>query len=104
MLVEEFRVESEMAKRFSREVLSAGEHKIIMRVRSRWFPFESKGEWKVFRRIVGKIYAAKKKELKLVSDQFASRIENKKHVVSILNRIILESKRLAKEAETSQAP
>ena len=58
----------------------------------------------MFRRIVGKRYDAKKKELKLVSDQFASRIENKKHVVSILNRIILESKRLAEEAETSQAP
>jgi len=95
-----FHLRLEIAKKFfCNPILPAGEHKIIMKVRSRWIPFESEREWKVFRQIVRKRYDPKKKELKLVSDQFASRIENKKHLISMLNRIILESKRLAKEAE-----
>jgi hypothetical protein len=37
--------------------------------------------------------------LRLTSDQFGSRIENKRHLVSMLDRIVLSSQRLAKEIQ-----
>lgn len=73
------------------------EHKVTMIVRMRDVPIENEKEWDIFRQIVGKMYNEERNELKLTSMLFASRIENKRHLVSMLDRIVINTKRLAKE-------
>ncbi len=41
--------------------------------------------------------------MQLSSNQFGSRIENKRHLVTMLDRIVLGAKQLAKEIESSSS-
>ena len=75
-----------------------GEHKVTMKVGMHVLPLETELEHTIFRQIVGRRYIPERNELRLTSDQFASRIENKRHLVSMLDRIIINTKRLAKES------
>eukprot|EP00586_Coscinodiscus_wailesii_P001050 CAMPEP_0172483108 /NCGR_PEP_ID=MMETSP1066-20121228/9937_1 /TAXON_ID=671091 /ORGANISM="Coscinodiscus wailesii, Strain CCMP2513" /LENGTH=95 /DNA_ID=CAMNT_0013246783 /DNA_START=491 /DNA_END=778 /DNA_ORIENTATION=- len=79
-----------------------GEYKITMKVNGKYLPFATDKEWEIFRQIVGRRYSEKHRCLKLVSDQFASRIENKRHCVSMLNRIVFSVKRLAKQIQEEE--
>ena len=74
------------------------EHKVTLKVGVHHIPLESDLEREIFHQIVGRRFVQEKHELRLTSDQFASRIENKRHLVSMLDRIVHSTKRLAKEA------
>lgn len=73
------------------------EYKVTLQVNLDNLPFETDVEKKIFRQIVGARFKEDHNKLKLVSNQFASRIENKRHLCWMLDRIVLNSKRLAAE-------
>jgi len=75
------------------------EYKVTLKVSLRDIPLETELEKTIFFQIVGSRYLADKKELRLTSEKFASRIENKRYLCSVLDRIVLSSKRLAQEME-----
>lgn len=73
-----------------------GEHQITLYVKLRDLPL-NKEELEIFRRIVGKRrFLEDRQQFRLISNYFASRIENKRHVVSMLDRLVLASQLLAK--------
>lgn len=49
-------------------------------------------------RMMGKRYNQNKREIKLTGDRFPNRVENKRHVVLLLEKLLLEARRLAKLA------
>lgn len=77
------------------------EHKVTMKVSLDDIIFEDDLEKEIFYQIVGQRYNSEKNELTLISSQFASRIENKRHAVSMLERIMESSKFLAKDVRQS---
>ena len=72
------------------------EFKVILEVSTDVLPFETEEEWEVFYKVVGRNRIVDG-NLRLVSNQFASRIENKRHTVSMLERIVKSVKMLCKE-------
>lgn len=74
------------------------EHQVIMKVDSSKLPL-NEIEKDILREIVGPRLNDERNELRLTSNQFGSRIENKRHLVSMLDRIVLSCQRLAKEIE-----
>lgn len=79
------------------------EYKVILEVNMNLLPLETPLEEKIFHQIVGTRYIAEKKKLKLTCNLFASRIENKRHLCSMLDRIIFGAKRLAAEIHNSES-
>ena len=77
--------------------VSPGEHRVIVKVALSAIPFENEQEKEVFLQIVGSRYNAKKGDLQLSSEKFASRIENKRHLVDMIERIVSSARKLAKE-------
>ena len=77
------------------------EHKVTLKVNIDDIPFENETELEIFFQIVGQRYNSTKNELTLISSQFASRIENKRHAVSMLERIMESAKFLAKDVKGS---
>jgi len=75
------------------------EYKVTLKVSLRDIPLKSELEQQIFFQIVGSRYIVEKKELRLTSEKFASRIENKRYLCSVLDRIVLGAKRLAQEME-----
>jgi len=75
----------------------AEEFRITLEVKLSSLPFESEQEWEIFNKVVGPRVNKEKGVLQLVSNQFASRIENKRHTVSMLDRIVQSVKTLCKE-------
>lgn len=71
------------------------EHRVIVQVAVRHIPFPSDIERHVFREIVGNRLNDETGILQLSSSQFGSRIENKRHVVSMLERSVESAKALA---------
>jgi hypothetical protein len=57
--------------------------------------FSSDLERNIFIEMVGKRYNTGKKEVRLTTDRFSNRIENKKYLTLLLERLIAESKKLA---------
>lgn len=55
-------------------------------------------EMDVLKQIVGKRVNEERKELWLTSDQFGSRIENKRHLTTILDRLVMNARKIADEA------
>lgn len=74
------------------------EYKVILQVNMRHLPLESDIEKEIFHQIVGTRFDHELGELKLTSNQFASRIENKRHLCWMLDRIVLGAKKLAAES------
>ena len=77
------------------------EHRVRVRVSLDDMPLETPLETKLVQQIVGT--RLKDKILQLSSNQFGSRIENKRHLVTMLDRIVLGAKQLAKEIESSSS-
>lgn len=76
------------------------EHRVILQVPMKHIaPLLSESEIIVFQEIVGTRYNPVGDILQLSSCQFGSRIENKRHVVSMLERIIETTKTLAQRVE-----
>ena len=73
------------------------EHRVIMSV-----PAADLCLTDLERQILTEIVGAKRLDhhnLRLSANQFGSRIENKRHLVSMLNRLVLSAKSLAQEVE-----
>jgi hypothetical protein len=89
-------------KHFGRSQLAPhiqpGEHSVTMKVNWTDVPLTPL-ERDIVVQIVGNRVNEERNELRLTSNQFGSRIENKRHLVSMLNRIVLSAKRLANEIE-----
>ena len=82
-----------------------GEYRVTLIIAMEDIPLQNELERTVFRQIVGRRYLPHKDELRLTSEQFASRIENKRHLVSMLDRIVINTKILAEEAAAeAEAP
>lgn len=81
------------------------EHRVVLKVGTRHLPFAAKAagagaavEMDILREIVGpQRLNAERQELRLTSNQFGSRMENKRHLVSMLDRIVLSCQRLGAE-------
>lgn len=73
------------------------EHRIEMICKMEDLPPLNALEKEIFLQIVGPRFNHKKNQLRLISNHFASRIENKRHVVSQFERIIESSKKLAEQ-------
>jgi hypothetical protein len=74
------------------------EHRVTLQVPVRHIPL-SDSELLVLKEIVGTRYNEETGVLQLSSSQFGSRIENKRHVVSMLERIVDSAKTLAERVE-----
>ena len=57
--------------------------------------FKSDMERDIFIEMVGKRYNTGKKEVRLTTDRFSNRVENKRYLTLLLERLIAESKKLA---------
>jgi len=77
--------------------VQASEYRVILQVNMKHLPLESDLEKEIFHQIVGTRFDHDLNELKLTSNQFASRIENKRHLCWMLDRIVMGSKKLAEE-------
>lgn len=77
------------------------EHRVVLYVRD---VVETPLQKQILHHIVGGRYDPKTNFLRLSSNQFGSRVENKRHLVNTLNRIILSCKELAEQAERELAP
>lgn len=51
-------------------------------------------ETKIFIEMVGPRYNVGKREVRLISDRFPNRLENRKYVVLLLENLLLETKRI----------
>jgi Mitochondrial ribosomal subunit protein len=76
------------------------EHRVKLRVHWNDMNLNSQIEKDIVREIVGP--RLRNQVLQLASNQFGSRIENKRHLDSMLNRIVLGAKRLALKIEQDQ--
>mmetsp|Transcript_9896 Transcript_9896/g.10979 ORF Transcript_9896/g.10979 Transcript_9896/m.10979 type:complete len:222 (-) Transcript_9896:156-821(-) len=79
--------------------IQTSEYKVTLQVKIKYLPLHTPLEIEIFQQIVGTRYDVEKNELKLTSNQFASRIENKRHLCSMLDRIVIGAKRLASEID-----
>lgn len=75
------------------------EHKVVLSVDVDDLPLASDLERDILKEIVGSRWIQDKNELRLASVSFGSRIENKRHLVSMLNRLVMTCQRLAAEVE-----
>ena len=73
------------------------EHKVTLSVRWHMLPLNDL-EKRILMEIVGNRYKPETNELRLTSEQFGSRIENKRHLTSILDRMVFAARNLAAEA------
>jgi Mitochondrial ribosomal subunit protein len=76
----------------------ANEHRVMLLVRLDDLPLSTPLEHDMLEEIVGsQRYNREHNVLRLQSVQFASRIENKRHLVSMLDRLVLSCQTLAKQ-------
>lgn len=78
------------------------EYKVYLTVSLNDIPLSTELEHQIFRQIVDRRYIPEKKQLRLSCNLFASRIENKRHLCNMLDRIVLGAQRLAKEIVQDQ--
>jgi hypothetical protein len=79
------------------------EHRVVLQVSTDKLQLTDTKQQEILKEIVGSRWNEERQELRLTSDQFGSRIENKRHLVSMLDRIVLSSQRLAKEIQEGGA-
>eukprot|EP00542_Grammatophora_oceanica_P018180 CAMPEP_0194049714 /NCGR_PEP_ID=MMETSP0009_2-20130614/30851_1 /TAXON_ID=210454 /ORGANISM="Grammatophora oceanica, Strain CCMP 410" /LENGTH=186 /DNA_ID=CAMNT_0038695929 /DNA_START=108 /DNA_END=668 /DNA_ORIENTATION=- len=77
------------------------EHRVTMILDVKDIPLEKPEEFAIMKEIVGQRMTQHR--LQISSNEFGSRIENKRHLVSMLDRIILGARRLAAEMEDGGA-
>ena len=70
-----------------------------MRLKIDLIPFTNNTERSTFRQLVEGKIDTQRDEVNLVSTQFASRIENKRHVVQMLDQFVFSARELAKDIE-----
>ena len=77
--------------------VSPGEHRVTVKVALAAIPFRNELEKEIFMEIVGSRFDPRRGDLKLSSEKFASRIENKRYLVDMIERIVSNAQKLAKE-------
>lgn len=77
--------------------VAAGEHKVTVKVALKAIPFTNEREVDIFLETVGSRFNKKKGVLQLSSEKFASRIENKRYLVDMIERLVFSAKELAIE-------
>mmetsp|Transcript_17176 Transcript_17176/g.24173 ORF Transcript_17176/g.24173 Transcript_17176/m.24173 type:complete len:196 (-) Transcript_17176:22-609(-) len=82
--------------------VAPSEHKVQLRVALQDLNMTDV-ELDVLHQIVGSRLNVERQEMVLTSDQFGSRIENKRHLTSMLDRIVLGAKQLADDATTTSS-
>jgi hypothetical protein len=75
------------------------EHKVVVKVNVPRLPLSTATELHVLREILGARFSEERNEIRLACNLFGSRIENKRHVVTQLDQIILSCQRIAAELE-----
>mmetsp|Transcript_20969 Transcript_20969/g.30024 ORF Transcript_20969/g.30024 Transcript_20969/m.30024 type:complete len:247 (+) Transcript_20969:100-840(+) len=88
--------------------VSPGEHRVTVTLRLDAIPWDSErgeAEKEILLQIVGSRYNPEKNELKLSSEKFGSRIENKRYLVGMIEKIVSNSRELASQfaAEDEQS-
>lgn len=81
----------------------SNEHRVILKLNLKYLPLNTTG-MEILREIVGNRLNDERSELRLTSNQFGSRIENKRHLVSMLDRIILSCQKLGASLEEGNEP
>lgn len=79
--------------------VSPGEHRVTVKVPLSAIPFNNSTEKEILLQIVGSRYNKEKDFLQLSAEKFASRIENKRHLVDMIEQIVTGARRLALEFE-----
>ena len=79
--------------------VNQNEYKVILQVKLKHLPIETDLEKEIFHQIVQTRFDHELGELKLTCNKFASRIENKRHLCWMLDRIVIGAKRLAEETK-----
>lgn len=80
--------------------VSPGEHRVTVTLNLDAIPWDSErgeAEKEILLQIVGSRYNPEKNELKLSSEKFGSRIENKRYLVGMIEKIVSNSRELASE-------
>jgi len=77
--------------------VSPGEHRVTVKVALSAIPFENEREKEALLQIVGSRFNLKKGDLQLSSEKFASRVENKRLLVDMIERIVTGARVVAKE-------
>lgn len=80
--------------------VSPGEHRVTVTLSLDAIPWDSDrgdAEKEILLQIVGSRYNPEKNELKLSSEKFGSRIENKRYLVGMIEKIVSNSRELASE-------
>lgn len=72
-----------------------GEFKITLKVSLDDIPLKNKVERDMLLQLVGNRYHEKTNRLMLTSDKFPSRIENKRYLVELLDRLVIGAQKLA---------
>jgi Mitochondrial ribosomal subunit protein len=57
----------------------------------------SKDEEAIFKEMIGKRYNQGRKEVRLTCNMFPNRIENKRYLITLLENLVAEAKRLGSE-------
>jgi len=82
--------------------VAPGEHRVTVKVALSAIPFNNEQEKEIFLEIVGPRFNPKKGDLQLSSEKFASRIENKRYLVDMIERIVSSARELAKEFDANE--
>ena len=82
--------------------VEAGEHRVVVKLAVKDIPFGSEREREVFLEMVGPRYRPKTDEVQLSSEKFASRVENKRYLVDMIERLVESSRGLAREFDEEE--
>ena len=80
--------------------VSPGEHRVTVTLSLDAIPWDAQrgeAEKKILLEIVGPRYNQEKNDLKLSSEKFGSRIENKRYLVGMIEKIVSSARELAEE-------
>eukprot|EP00984_Skeletonema_dohrnii_P020694 scaffold10157_cov142-Skeletonema_dohrnii-CCMP3373.AAC.4 len=83
--------------------VAPGEHRVTVTLSLDAIPWDAQrgeAEKEILLQIVGSRYNPEKNELKLSSEKFGSRIENKRYLVGMIEKIVTNSRELATEFAT----
>ena len=77
-----------------------GEFKVTLKVSLDDIPLKNETEREMLLQLVGNRYHKRTNRLMLTSDKFPNRIENKRYLVDLFDRLVIAAKRLASEGDS----
>ena len=82
--------------------VEAWEQRVVLQIDLKHMPIRTDTEKAMLKQIVGNRYDTEKERMQLSCNLFGSRIENKRHLETMLNRIVLGAKELAKQVQEQE--